>query len=91
MMFAYALPLMFWGDARLYAVHILNRSPTRATAKRASQLEVLTGKTSGLRGIVVFGSQCSVYRDPRKNDAPAVAVANDGRTDNNRATRKSRK
>ena len=50
-----------------YAVHILNRSPTRANAKRASPLEVLTGKTPDLRGIVVFGSQCSVYRDPRKN------------------------
>ena len=67
MMFACALPLMFWGDAVQYAVHILNRSPTRANAKRASPLEVLTGKTPDLRGIVVFGSQCSVYRDPRKN------------------------
>uniref|UniRef100_A0AAV1VI54 Integrase catalytic domain-containing protein n=2 Tax=Peronospora matthiolae TaxID=2874970 RepID=A0AAV1VI54_9STRA len=158
MMFACALPLMFWGDAVLYAVHILNRSPTRANAKRASPLEVLTGKTPDLRGIVVFGSQCSVYRDPRKNlllqrsgraiivgvseetkgykvllprdnkavvtqhiknietlteaqnaqlqramdvgdraggqeetDAPAAAVANDGRAEGNMETRKSRK
>uniref|UniRef100_A0AAV1T269 Reverse transcriptase Ty1/copia-type domain-containing protein n=1 Tax=Peronospora matthiolae TaxID=2874970 RepID=A0AAV1T269_9STRA len=67
MMFACALPLMFWGDAELYAVHILNWSPTRANAKRASPVEVLMGKTPDLRGIVVFGSQCSVYRDPRKN------------------------
>uniref|UniRef100_A0AAV1TTK9 Reverse transcriptase Ty1/copia-type domain-containing protein n=1 Tax=Peronospora matthiolae TaxID=2874970 RepID=A0AAV1TTK9_9STRA len=158
MMFACALPLMFWGDAILYAVHILNRSPTRANAKRASPLEVLTGKTPDLRGFVIFGSQCSVYRDPRKNsllqrsgraiivgvseetkgykvllprdnkvvvtqhiknieklteaqkaqlqramdvgdraggqeetDAPAAAVANDGRAEGNRETRKSRK
>uniref|UniRef100_A0AAV1V2L8 Uncharacterized protein n=1 Tax=Peronospora matthiolae TaxID=2874970 RepID=A0AAV1V2L8_9STRA len=158
MMFACALPLMFWGDAVLYAVHILNRSPTRANAKRASPLEVLTGKTPDLREIVVFGSQCSVYRDPRKNsllqrsgraiivgiseetkgykvllprdnkvvvaqhiknietlteaqnaqlqramdvgdraggqeetDAPAAAVAKDGRAEGNRETRKSRK
>uniref|UniRef100_A0AAV1TST7 Uncharacterized protein n=1 Tax=Peronospora matthiolae TaxID=2874970 RepID=A0AAV1TST7_9STRA len=124
MMFVCALPLMFWGDAVLYAVHILNRSPTRANAKRASPLEVLTGKTPDLRGIDVFGSQCSVYRDPRKNsllqrsgraiivgvsmetkgykvllphdnkeetDAPATAVANDGRAEGNRETRKSRK
>uniref|UniRef100_A0AAV1TI68 Uncharacterized protein n=1 Tax=Peronospora matthiolae TaxID=2874970 RepID=A0AAV1TI68_9STRA len=158
MMFACALPLVFWGDAVLYAVHILNRSPTRANAKRASPLEVLTGKTPDLRGIVVFGSQCSVYRDPRKNsllqrsgraiivgvseeikgykvllprdnkvvvtqhiknietlteaqnaqlqramdvgdrsggqeetDAPAAAVANDGRAEGNRETRKIKK
>uniref|UniRef100_A0AAV1T9S2 Uncharacterized protein n=1 Tax=Peronospora matthiolae TaxID=2874970 RepID=A0AAV1T9S2_9STRA len=157
MIFACALPLMFWGDAVLYAVHILNRSPTRANAKRASPFEVLTGKTPDLRGIDVFGSQCSVYRDPRKNsllqrsgraiivgfseetkgykvllprdnkvvvtqhikkietlteaqnaqlqrvmdvgdraggqeetDAPATAVANDGRTEGIRETRKSR-
>uniref|UniRef100_A0AAV1U887 Integrase catalytic domain-containing protein n=1 Tax=Peronospora matthiolae TaxID=2874970 RepID=A0AAV1U887_9STRA len=158
MMFACALPLMFWGDAVLFAVHIFNRSPTRANAKRASPLRALTGKTPDLRGIVVFGSQCSVHRDPRKNsllqrleraiivgvsketkgykvllprdnkvvvtkhiknietlteapnaqiqramdvgdraggqeetDAPAAAVANVGRAEGNRETRKSRK
>uniref|UniRef100_A0AAV1UMW7 Uncharacterized protein n=1 Tax=Peronospora matthiolae TaxID=2874970 RepID=A0AAV1UMW7_9STRA len=55
------------GDAVQYAVHILNRSPTRANAKRASPIEVLTGKSPDLRSIVVFGSSCSVYRDPRKS------------------------
>uniref|UniRef100_A0AAV1T7A8 Integrase catalytic domain-containing protein n=1 Tax=Peronospora matthiolae TaxID=2874970 RepID=A0AAV1T7A8_9STRA len=48
MVFACALPVMFWRDAVLYAVHILNRSLTRANAKRASPLEVLTGKTPDL-------------------------------------------
>uniref|UniRef100_A0AAV1T191 Integrase catalytic domain-containing protein n=1 Tax=Peronospora matthiolae TaxID=2874970 RepID=A0AAV1T191_9STRA len=67
MMFASALPLQYWGDAVQYAVYILNRSPTRANEKRASPLEMLTGKVPDLRGIVVFGSPCSVYRDPRKN------------------------
>ena len=67
MIFACALPLQFWGDAVQYAVHILNRSPTRANAKRASPIEVLTGNASDLRTIVVFGSSCSVYRDPRKS------------------------
>ena len=28
---------------------------------------MLTGKTPDLRGIVVVSSQCSVFRDPRKN------------------------
>uniref|UniRef100_A0AAV1TVX0 Retroviral polymerase SH3-like domain-containing protein n=1 Tax=Peronospora matthiolae TaxID=2874970 RepID=A0AAV1TVX0_9STRA len=67
MMFACALPLQFWGDAVQCAVYILNRSPTRANAKRASPIEVLTGKVPDLRSIVVFGSSCSVYRDPRKS------------------------
>ena len=67
MMFACGLPFHFWGDAVQYASYILNRSPTRANAKRASPLEVLTGKVPDLRKIVVFGSTCSVYRDPSKN------------------------
>lgn len=50
-----------------FVAYILNRSPTRANTKRASPLEVLTGKVPKLREIVVFGSLCSVYRDPRKN------------------------
>ena len=28
---------------------------------------MLTGKRPDLRGIVVFGSPCNVYRDPRNN------------------------
>lgn len=67
MMFASALPLHFWGDAVQYAVHILKPSPTRANAKRASPIEVLTGKSPDLRCIVVFGSSCSFDRDPRKS------------------------
>ncbi|CAI5703664.1 unnamed protein product [Peronospora effusa] len=67
MMFACALPLQFWGNAVQYAVHILNRSPTRANAKRASPIVVMTGKAPDLRSIVVFGSSCSVYRDPSKS------------------------
>lgn len=67
MMFACALPLQFWGDVVHYAVHILNCSPTRANAKRASPIEVLTSKAPDLRSIVVFGSLCSVYRNPRKS------------------------
>ena len=66
MMFACALPLHFWGDAVQYAVHILNRSPTRVNEHKASPIEVLTGKAPDLRSIVVFGSSCSVYRDLRK-------------------------
>ena len=61
------LPLHFWGDAVQYAVYILNRSPTRANTKQASPIKVLTGTAPDLREIVLFGSLCSVYRDPRNN------------------------
>lgn len=67
MIFACGLLLFFWGDAVEYATYVLNRSPTRANAKRASPLEVLTGQAPNLRKIVAFGSVCTVYRDPRKN------------------------
>uniref|UniRef100_A0AAV1TM40 Retroviral polymerase SH3-like domain-containing protein n=1 Tax=Peronospora matthiolae TaxID=2874970 RepID=A0AAV1TM40_9STRA len=131
MMFACALPLMFWGDAVLYAVHILNRSPTRANAKRASPLARPRKNSllqrSGGAIIVGFSEETKGYKVllPRDNkvvvtqhiknietlteaqnaqlqramdvgdraggqeetDAPAAAVANDGRAEGNRETR----
>uniref|UniRef100_A0AAV1TEW2 Integrase catalytic domain-containing protein n=1 Tax=Peronospora matthiolae TaxID=2874970 RepID=A0AAV1TEW2_9STRA len=65
--FASHLPLTFWGDAVEYAAYILNRSPTSANLQRASPIQVLTKVVPDLRNIVVFGSSCTVYRDPRKN------------------------
>ncbi|CAI5726220.1 unnamed protein product [Hyaloperonospora brassicae] len=67
MIFASGLPLTFWGDAAEYSTYIMNRSPTNLNPKRASPLEVLTNKSPDLRNIVVFGSHCTVYRDPSKN------------------------
>ncbi|CAI5736693.1 unnamed protein product [Peronospora farinosa] len=67
MIFASRLPLTFWGDAVEYAVYILNRSPTSANLRRASPLQLLTKVAPDLRDVVVFGSTCTVYRDPRKN------------------------
>ncbi|POM68328.1 Integrase catalytic core protein [Phytophthora palmivora] len=64
MVFACGLPLSFWGDAVQYAAYILNRAPTNANHGRASPLKVLTKQTPQLGKIVVFGSPCSVYRDP---------------------------
>ena len=65
-MFTCALPLNFWGDAVLYAVYVLNRSPKRLNPKRVSLLGMLTGTVPNLRHIVVYGSHCYVYRDPLK-------------------------
>ena len=66
MIFSCALPLQYRSDSIKYVVHILNRNPTRASAKKASPIEVLTGEVRGLRGIVVFWVPCSRYRDMRK-------------------------
>ena len=73
MIFASRLPLSFWGDAVEYASYILNRSPTSANEERASPMEILTKRAPDLRDIVVFGSVCSVYRDPRKNSGKKVS------------------
>ncbi|OWZ15198.1 putative mitochondrial protein [Phytophthora megakarya] len=64
MVFACGLPLSFWGDAVQYAAYILNRAPTNANPGRASPLKILTKQTPQLGKIVVFGSSCTVQRDP---------------------------
>ncbi|GAB9476727.1 unnamed protein product [Globisporangium polare] len=69
MIFACGFPLYFWGDAVESAAFILNRSPTRANAKRASPFEVLTKQVSDMREIVVFGLICTFYRDPHNNNS----------------------
>ena len=68
MIFACGYPLNFWGDAVEYAAYILNRAPTNADASKASLMKVLTKQTPSLGDIVVFGSPCTVYRDPRKKN-----------------------
>ena len=60
MLFGSNVTLTHWSDAAEYATFILNRSPTRANAKRAFPLEVLTGKVPSLQDIVVFRSPCQV-------------------------------
>ena len=74
MIVACRLPLKFWGDAVEYAAYILNRSPTRANEARASPIQILTNHAPDLRKIVVFGSICSVYRDPRKDSLKQRSV-----------------
>ena len=50
-----------------YAEHILNRSATWENAKRASPIEVLTGKVPDPRGTVGSRSPCSVCSNPSKD------------------------
>ena len=51
-----------------YSTYILSRSPTNSSPKRASPLDVVMGQAPDLRNIFVFGSHCTVYRDPSKNN-----------------------
>eukprot|EP00644_Phytophthora_capsici_P010191 jgi/Phyca11/120476/e_gw1.41.247.1 len=65
MVFACGMPLSFWGGAVQYAAYILNRSPTNSNPGRASPVKVLTKDTPSLGEIFVFGSPCTVYREPK--------------------------
>ncbi|KAJ0395767.1 hypothetical protein P43SY_005684 [Pythium insidiosum] len=75
LLFACGLPLHFWGDAAEYAVYILNRMPTRANSRRRSPIEVITGVRPSLIQVVVFGSPCTVFRDPKKKSLKERAQA----------------
>ncbi|GMF44999.1 unnamed protein product [Phytophthora fragariaefolia] len=68
MIFACGPPLNFSGDAVQYAAHFLNRAPTIPNPGRASPIKLLTKQTPSLGEIVVFGSPCTVYRDPAKKN-----------------------
>ncbi|KAE9010298.1 hypothetical protein PR003_g16748 [Phytophthora rubi] len=46
----------------------LGRETVNSNPGRASLLKVLTGKSPQLGEIVVFGSPCTVYREPRKKN-----------------------
>ena len=70
MVFSCGIPLSFWGDAVEYAAYILNRAPTSSNTSRMSSMKVLTGEGPPLGEIVIFGSPCTVYRDPKINVAP---------------------
>ncbi|OWZ23768.1 Rve-domain-containing hypothetical protein [Phytophthora megakarya] len=64
MLFASGLPLYFGGDAAEYTAFVLNRSSCRSNTKRMPPIEMLTGTVPSLSDIVIFGSPCTVYRDP---------------------------
>jgi len=72
MIFASQLQLIFWGDAAQYASYVLNRSPSRSNPANKSPMEMLTGKVPDIRNIVVFGSKCMVYQDPKHKAKRAV-------------------
>jgi hypothetical protein len=85
MLFGCGLSLGYWGYAAEYAAYVLNRMPTRANAGRKSPIEILTGVPAVLIDIVIFGSPCTVYRNPKKKSltkrgTPGIIVGKNDET-----------
>ncbi len=73
MLLASNLPLVFWGDAVLYANYIIIRIPTSANVNRLLPFEVAYKKTPYLGDLVPFGAKCTVmvshkYGKKKKHD-----------------------
>ena len=87
MLLASNLPLVFWGDAVLYANDIIIRIPTSANVNRLSPYEVAYKKTPYLGDLVPFGAKCTVmvshkYGKKRKDDESSnLETKSFGRTD----------
>ena len=63
---ASGLPESFWSDALLDASKTLNMIPTNGNDKKMSPNQVLTGKTSDTKGMLPFGSTCTVHVNNEK-------------------------
>ena len=61
------MPLSFSRDAAEYASYILPRSKTKSNLGGVSPMEFLTNKTPALNDIVIFGSTCTVHREPKNS------------------------
>jgi len=75
MLFDAGLPNTYWGDAILYATHVLNRVPTRAIADRLTPHEVFTGNRPSVAHLRIFGCKAHVHVPDEKHcklDAKSV-------------------
>ena len=66
MIVASGLAFHFWGDMVEYDAYSLNRDPTNSFDERMSPMKVMTDQIPSLGEIAVFGSPCTVYRNPKK-------------------------
>ncbi|GAA0168147.1 hypothetical protein LIER_22929 [Lithospermum erythrorhizon] len=60
LMFQANLPVQFWGECILGAVHLINRTPCGLLAGR-TPIEVLTGKVPDFNHLRVFGCLCFAH------------------------------
>ena len=61
MLFDAGLPNAYWGDAILYAMHILNHVPTHAIADRLTPHEVFTGNRPSVVHLRIFRCKAHVH------------------------------
>ena len=69
------LPNAYWGDAILYAMHVLNRVPTHAIAKILTPHEVFTGNRPSVAHLRIFGCKAHIHvpdEKCRKLDAKSI-------------------
>ena len=55
------LPNTYWGDAILYATHILNRVPTHALDEDLTPHEAFTGNKPSVAHLRIFGCKAHVH------------------------------
>ena len=65
-LFGCGLALGYRGYAAKYAAYVLNRMFTRANTGRKCPIEILTGKPASVICVVILGSPCTLYRNPKK-------------------------
>ena len=60
------LPNAYWGDAILYATHVLNRVPTRTITKTLMLHEAFTGNKPSVAHLRIFGCKVHVHVPDKK-------------------------
>jgi len=55
------LPNAYWGDTIIYAMHVLNRIPTRAIAESLTLHEAFTGNKLSVVHLRIFGCKAHIH------------------------------
>ena len=66
MLFNAGLPNAYWGDAILYAMHVLNCVPTHTIADGLTLHEVFTGNRPSVAHLRIFGCKVHVHVPDKK-------------------------
>lgn len=61
-----SLDKVFWGEAVLTAVYLINRTPTKALKQSKTPFELWHGKKPQLKYLRIFGSTVYVHNKTRK-------------------------
>ena len=88
MLFNTGLPNAYWGDAILYAMHILNCVPTHTIADGLTPHEAFTGNRPSVTHLRIFGCKVHVHvpdKKRRKLDAKSIKCTFLGFAENRKA------